>query len=476
MLLSPRKRAILELFDAVAAERDGWIERNRYFYAEDLRYMRFLIPEGQRVLDLGCGTGRLLAALRPARGVGIDLSERMIEAARGAYPDLEFHVGDVEEPATYRDLAGPFDTIILSDTIGSLDDCESTLGALHPLCGPDTRIVIAYYSPLWEPLLRVAEILGMKMPQVDQNWLSTEDIMGLLGLADFDTIKCEWRILWPRHAAYVGPLINRSIGLLPVLRRLSLRNYIVARPLWNARLGRPSATVVIPCRNERGNVENAIRRMPALGDDLEVLFVEGGSEDGTLDEIRRVIDAYPERDIKVIEQDGVGKGNAVRNGFEAARGEVLVILDADLTVAPERLPKFYEALAAGKGNFINGSRLVYPVDKDAMRFLNMVANIAFAKLFSWLLNQRFTDTLCGTKALTRHHYDRIAADRGYFGEFDPFGDFDLIFGATKQNLKCIEIPVRYAARDYGETQISRFRHGWLLARMVWFAFRKLKAF
>jgi glycosyltransferase involved in cell wall biosynthesis len=238
----------------------------------------------------------------------------------------------------------------------------------------------------------------------------------------------------------------------------------------------PSASVIIPCRNERGNVEVAVQRIPQFCDDLEIIFIEGHSRDNTLDEIQKTIDKYPGKDIKVFVQDGKGKGDAVRKGFANARGDILMILDADLTMPPEALPKFYKAIISGKGEFISGTRLVYPVEKDAMRLLNLIANRIFSWLFSWLLNQRFTDTLCGTKVLSKNHYEKIAHNRNYFGEFDPFGDFDLIFGAAKLNMKVVEIPITYASRMYGTTQISRFRHGWLLLRMVVFAFRKLKAF
>ena len=242
----------------------------------------------------------------------------------------------------------------------------------------------------------------------------------------------------------------------------------------HAGLDNPSVTVLIPCRNERGNIENAIRRMPDFCDDLEILFVEGNSQDDTFDEILRVKDAYPHLDIKALQQDGVGKGDAVRKGFAHARGDVLMILDADLTVPPEDLPKFYAAIVSGQGEYINGSRLIYPMEHEAMRFLNHVGNAGFSKVFSWLLNQRITDTLCGTKVLTKAHYEELVAQREYFGDFDPFGDFDLIFGSAKMNLKMVDIPIRYAARTYGSTQISRFRHGWLLIRMVAFAYPKLK--
>jgi SAM-dependent methyltransferase len=474
--MSARKARVLEIADRVAGERDRWIERNRYFYEEDERYMRFLIPEGLRVLDLGCGTGRLLAALRPSRGVGVDISKAMVDVARSKHPGLEFVVGDVEDRRVIEALKGPFDVIVLSDTIGSLEDCQATFDHLHALCTQDTRIVVSYYSRAWEPLLRVGEVAGAKMPIMQQNWLSTEDIASLLRLADFEVIKREWRQLLPRRLLGLGPLVNRFVAPWPIIRRACLRNYVVARSRAVVEKRALSTTVLVPCRNERGNIEPAVTRLPRFCDDLEILFVEGHSKDGTLDEIHRVIAKYPDMDIKVMVQPGKGKGDAVRAGFAAARGDVLMILDADLTTPPEWMPKFYDAIASGKGEFANGTRLVYPMEDDAMQFLNHLANRVFSWLFSWLLNQRFTDTLCGTKVLSRKHYEQIAANRGYFGNFDPFGDFDLIFGAAKLNLKVVEIPVAYASRRYGETQISRFRHGWLLLRMVAFAFRKLKAF
>jgi SAM-dependent methyltransferase len=465
-----------DLADRLAPERDRWIKRSGFYYEEDYRYLQFLIPPMSRILDLGCGTGKLLALLKPSRGVGVDFSAAMIEEARKKHPELEFHVGDIESRGDLEQVEGTFDVILLSDTIGSLEDIDSTLGSLHRFCTPDTRLIITYYSRLWEPLLALGEKIAVKMPQQRPNSLSTEDIVSLLELAEFEVIKREWRQLMPKFLLGIGWLLNRFLAPLPGIRRFCLRNYIVARSLRHIERKPKSVTVLIPCRNERDNIEPAIQRLPRFSPDMEVIFVEGHSRDGTLEEIHRVIAAYPDSDIKVLVQDGKGKGDAVRKGFSHARGDVLMILDADLTVPPEALPKFYDALISGSGEFINGTRLVYPMEKDAMQYLNWFANQAFSVLFSWLLNQRFTDTLCGTKVLTRSHYQRIEAGRSYFGDFDPFGDFDLIFGAAKLNLKVREIPVTYASRVYGTTQISRFRHGWLLLKMVVFAFRKLKAF
>jgi len=471
-----RKRIISEHIDKMAPQRERWRSRNRYYHEDNENYLRFLVPEGLRVLDLGCGNGNLLSSLKPASGVGVDLSEQSISVAREKFPDLEFVVGDIEDGGLIKSLKGPFDVIILSDTIGFFTDCQETLENLHDLCTPETRLIISCFSWLWQPVLRLAEKLGLKMPQVEMNWMATEDIFNLLQLADFEPVKAEWRLLFPKYCLGLGPLLNRYVAPLPVIRRLCLRNYTIARSMRKVSRENLSATVLVPCRNEEGNIEAAVQRIPRFCDDLEILFVEGNSQDNTLAEIERVIRQYSDLDIKVLVQDGVGKGDAVRKGFANARGEVLMILDGDLTMPPEDLPKFYEAVVSGKGEFVNGSRLVYPMEGQAMRFLNFWANRVFALLFTWLLNQRYTDTLCGTKVLRRNFYQKIEANRSYFGEFDPFGDFDLIFGATKLNLKTVEIPIRYADREYGETQISRFRHGWLLLKMVIFAFRKLKGF
>jgi len=473
--LSARKQAIQRLADASAPERERWRARAAFFHAEDLRYLKFLIPEGARVLELGCGTGDLLAALKPAFGVGVDFSEGMIAQARKAHPGLTFVAGDIEDAALVRSLPGPFDVIVVVDALGALDDCQGMFERLHALCTRETRLVVGYFSHLWYPALKFAEAVGLKMPQPPQNVLSPADVRSLVALADFETVKNETRVLLPMRLAGFGRLVNRFVAPLPLIGNLCLRHYTICRSLQRHVAEPGSATVVIPARNERGNIEAAVTRIPRFVERLEIIFVEGHSADGTWQEIGRVIAAYPDRDIKAMRQPGTGKADAVFAGFDAARGDVLIILDGDLTMPPEQLPKFWDAIRSGKGEFVNGSRLVYPMEDQAMRFLNLVANKVFSLLFTWLLSQRFTDTLCGTKAMHRSDYARLKLGRSYFGNFDPFGDFDLIFGASKLALKAVEIPIRYASRSYGESQISRFRHGFMLLRMMLFAFMRIKA-
>lgn len=472
-----RRAGVARFFDRLAPQRRNWLAKNAYYYQQDLAYMRFLVPRGLDVLEVGCGIGHLLAGLEPARGVGIDISARMIEEAQKCYPALEFLQSDAESPGALSGVAGKFDVIILSDTIGYLDDIQGVFRALAPLLRPDSRVIIGYYSRLWEPILRLAVKLGFRMPSPELNWLSTRDIMSLMVLGDLEPIRAEGRQLIPRRLFGLGSMVNRYIAPLPLVRFLCLRSYVIARPARPAILPErlPSVSILIPCRNERGNIEAAVKRTPDFAPELEIVFIEGNSSDGTYEECLRVRDAYPNRRIVALKQDGKGKGDAMRKGYANACGDILIILDADLTVPPETVPKFYEILASGRGEFVNGTRLIYPCDDEAMRLLNTVANRGFARFFSYLLNQKLTDTLCGTKAFWAKDYRRISAGRAYFGDFDPFGDFDLILGAAKLNLKIVELPVRYEARTYGETQISRFRDGWLLARMSLFAWRKFKA-
>lgn len=468
------KQQIRDRFDQLAEHRHLRQKKASYYYEQQHNFYRFLIPEGAKVLELGCGLGDLLAALKPSRGVGIDFSEKMIEQSQLRHfqsCELEFLTADMETLA----LDETFDFIILCDVIGHLVDIEATLKNLRKHCTPKTRIIISYYNFFWEPVFHLAEKVGLKMPQSQQNWLSYNDIANLLNLADYEVVKREHKLLLPKKLPLFASLCNKYLATLPGFNSLCLSLYLVARPKFSPEEKAYSTTIVIPCRNEKGNIESAIERLPRFGRQQEIIFVDGHSTDGTVEEIQRVINAYPDFSIRFLSQDGQGKGDAVRKGFAAATGDILMILDADLTVPPEDLTKFYEAIVSGKGEFINGCRLVYPMEGQAMRFINLLGNKFFSVAFSWLLNQPLKDTLCGTKVMFLEDYLKLAANRDYFGDFDPFGDFDLILGASKLNLKIVEVPIRYCDRTYGSTKINRFHHGWLLLKMTIFAFRKLKA-
>ena len=471
---------ILEQVRRFYEDHHDGIERarhaRRYFYERLSQIIKVRVPPGQRVLDIGCGAGHLLAAVQPSYGVGIDVSGRAIAAARERVPSLTFLEGDGTDPAVLAQAGGPFDVILLVNVVTHLTDVQSALEALHPLCHRRTRVLIYSYSRLWQPVLRAAELLRLKYRQPPESWLPPEEIRGMLNLADFEVVRNDAHLVMPAYVPLVSELMNRYAGHLPLVEALSLMYGIIARPAAHRfrRSDRPSTSVVIPCRNEAGHIPSLVERLPDLGPGSEFLFVEGNSTDDTEAVLRRTVAENPSRGFRFLKQPGKGKGDAVRAAFAEAKGDVVLILDSDMGVAPEDVPRFVEALVRGKGEMVNGSRMVYPMEGRAMRFLNLLANKTFAGLFSWLLGQQVRDTLCGTKALYREDYERIAANRAYFGDFDPFGDFDLLFGASRLNLRIVDVAVRYHERTYGETNISRFRHGFLLLRMVLFGARKLK--
>ncbi|MGH3131618.1 MAG: glycosyltransferase [Gaiellaceae bacterium] len=467
--VGPEYAELAAFFDRFAGEDERWRRRNRTYYRLLEQISRFHVPGGQRVLEIGSGTGDLLAALEPSTGVGVDVSPEMVEEARRRHPGLRFEVSAGEE----LDLGDTFDTIVLSDLVQYVHDLQALFDRVLAHSHARTRIVVNSYSRAWRPIIRLAELLRLKPLKPIRNWVSPEDVRNLLELAGFEVLTRANRVLMPKRVPLLTLFLNGFLANLWPFHHLCLTYWIVARPAPEP-LEEQAVSVVCPCRNEAGNIGPLIERLPSMGPATELIFVEGGSTDDTRAEIERQIASHPEQDISLVDQPGRGKGDAVRAGFAAARHDVLMILDGDLSVRPEDLPKFYRAVTERRGELINGSRLVYDVEPGAMRFLNMLGNKTFSRLFRGATGQHVKDTLCGTKVLHRTDYERIAAARDYFGEFDPFGDFDLLFGAARLNLKIVDLPVRYQPRTYGETNISRWRHGWLLLRMTAFAFWKFR--
>ncbi len=455
----------------VAAKSDSWRGWGKLYHRRLKEIYRFLVGPNQRILEIGCGRGDLLASLRPVRGVGIDFSQEMIQRARSrhaALDALEWIEADAHDLSALR---GPFDVIILSDLVNDLWDVQGVFEQVRPLCDSHTRLILNFYSGLWHFPLSIAQRLNLAVPMLGQNWLTREDASNMLGLAGFDVIRQSQEILWPFP---LGGFANKFLVRLWPFRELALSNLIIARPRPESSREEPSVSIVVPARNEFGNINAIFERTPKMGRGTELIFVEGHSRDDTYAAIQREMAVHPLTSSLLLRQTGIGKADAVRLGFAKATGDILMILDADLTVPPEDLPRFYEALRLGRGEFINGVRLIYPMEKEAMRGLNFIGNKFFSSAFSWLLGQHIKDTLCGTKVLWRKDYELISANCSYFGDFDPFGDFDLLFGAAKLNLKIIDQPIRYRERTYGSTNISRWKHGWLLLRMVWFAARRIK--
>lgn len=458
-------------WDMVARKRDTWKGWGGAYHRRIREVYRYLVAPGWKVLEIGCGSGDLLAALEPARGVGVDFSPEMIARGRARHPEIEFILADAHDLSA---VEGPFDIIIFSDAVNDLWDVQTALEQVRPLCHPRTRLILNLYSHLWQGILSLAQTAGLAAPMLEQNWLTLEDVANLLNLAGFEVIRSWQEVLLPLAIPLLSPLLNRFLIRFWPFYHFALSNFVVARPQPEPVEQEPVVSVVIPARNEAGNIRPIFERTPRLGRRTELIFVEGHSHDDTYAAIEREMAAHPDTHSLLLRQTGIGKADAMRLGFAHASGDILMILDADLTVPPEDLPRFYRAICSRKGEFINGVRLVYPMESEAMRPFNFLGNKFFSLAFSWLLGQPVKDTLCGTKVLWREDYELIVANRSYFGDFDPFGDFDLIFGAAKLNLKIVDLPIRYRQRTYGTTNISRWKHGWLLLKMVIFAARRIK--
>jgi ubiquinone/menaquinone biosynthesis C-methylase UbiE len=476
----------LAFYSRLAASRS----RNSYFHGYLSRIVAHQVLPHSRVLDIGCGSGDMLAACRPAHGVGIDINPAALDDARSRHADLTFHELAVEELHKLSGLgeAAPFDYIILSGTLQQIYDLHTALEQIRAVCHDRTRIIFCTFSRLWQPVIRLAEMIGWKARVPDECWIPAAEVKNILAQCDFDVIKQVDGILKPMYVPLISNMANRILSPLPGLRHLCLSTVTVARMLPRTnRVAMPrSVSVIIPARNEAGNIKPLLDRIPQMAERQEIIFVEGNSTDDTWDTIQKVVADYnapgnadapagaPRYFVSCCKQTGKGKGDAVRLGFSKATGDILMILDADISVPPEELPRFVNLVASGQCEFANGSRLVYPMDKQAMQFLNMIANKCFGWMFTYLLGQQLRDTLCGTKVLRKTDYERIAANRGYFGDFDPFGDFDLLFGAARLNLKITDVPVHYKERVYGSTNISRFRHGVMLLQMCNFAADRIK--
>ncbi len=469
--------------------------RHGYFHRYLARLVAHHVVPGSRVLDIGCAGGDMLAALKPSHGVGIDLNPAAIADARAKYPELTFHdmaAEDVARLAATPDAGPGFDYIILSGVLPQLYDLHTTLEALRTVCHERTRIIVCTFSRLWQPVIGLSEMTRLKARVPDESWIPPYEVRSLLAQCDFSIITQKHNILWPLGIPLLSNLVNRWIAPLPLINHLNLCTLTVARLLPRSnRLDTPKCvSIIVPARNESGNIKPLLDRIPLMGEKTEVIFIEGHSTDDTWATIQKAVAEYntapvagpgdpltPRLALSCYQQTGRGKGDAVRLGFSKATGgggDILMILDSDLSVPPEELPRFVDLLARHQCEFANGSRLVYPMDKHAMQTLNMIANKMFGWMFTYLLGQRIRDTLCGTKVLRREDYEKIAANRAYFGDFDPFGDFDLLFGAARLNLKITDVPVHYKQRTYGSTNISRFRHGFMLLGMCAFAARKIK--
>jgi len=460
-----------EFQEAHAETRQSWVDKNPYYYSKVAKLLKYIVEPGRRVLHLRCETGYFLDAVRPEQGVGVEISRSMVDLAKKRYPNLAF---DCADPQYYADDE-TYDYVLCSN-ISDTTDVLALLANAASCCHQRSRLVVYTYNYLWQPILEWASRRGRRMPTLEPNWLSPNDLECFLKLAGFELIKTYRAILLPKRVPLLSEFANRFLAVIPGLSQLCMTTVLVARPIPKPRrVEDVKVSVIVPCKNEEGNIAAAVARMPQMGRGTEIIFCDDKSTDGTADAVRRAIKDNPDRNIRLVDGPGICKAQNVWTGFRAATGDALMILDADLTVMPEELPYFLNALVAGTGEFINGSRMVYPMRDMAMKFANYVGNKIFSLMFSLLFGHYIKDTLCGTKVLWREDFARLEPLIGTWGIEDLWGDYDLLFGASKRHLVIHDLPVHYQERLHGVTKMRRvFWNGWRMLRMWWAAWRKLR--
>ncbi len=439
--------------------------KNLYYHSYVTKILTHMISKRASVIEFGAKGGEILLGLKNKKKLGVNFPRDFPTNVKGLKLINFEDIGRVDKS---------FDYIVLNHALSEVGDIQNFITKAKKLMHEDSVVIVLSFNYFWKGVFDIAARLNLKYPfPANPNWLEEADIKTLFNLEGMKRVSTEKHMLIPFYIPWVSNFINKYLSQIPLINNLCVTQVMVFRSATK----RPESAVsiVIPAKNEQGNIKNLLAKIPHLGKWTEVIFIEGHSNDETLTSIKQEITNYygPIRS-SYYTQTGVGKADAVRLGFKKAKGDILMILDADLTVRPGELTKFYQALTQGAGELVMGSRLIYPMEGDAMPTINFIGNKMFSVIFSFLLNQRIKDTLCGTKVLYKKHYEKIREQQGFFGNFDPFGDFDLIFGAKKTNLKILEIPVRYRARRYGSTNISRFSHGWLLIKMAYVAARKLK--
>mgnify|MGYP006076899763 CR=1 FL=1 len=471
---APKRFNYKAYFEAVSKSQERAQRYQKGFHRQIAGLLKHHVLPGQRILELGSARGDLLAALEPSYGLGLDLSENQVDRAKRAHsdPSLEFRQHDVEEGLPVE----AYDVILMDYLIGYLPDVQKVLDLLRSCRHPRTRLYITSLNYIWKPFLVLAQRLGLVSAQPANNCLNSQDLINLLELSGWEVVQQGSEQLFPFEIPFISSFFNRFLVRLPGLRHLGCSLFLTARPKLEPRLTEEvSCSIVIPARNESSNIRAALETIPVLGKGTEVIIVEGHSTDDTWEVVQRECEAYegPHK-LHWCQQPGKGKWDAVYEGFKHAKGDVLTILDGDLTVPPSDLTKFYDAIASGNAEFVNGSRLVYPMENRAMRFLNFIGNKFFAMTLSFILGQPVKDSLCGTKMMLKSDFWRLMKRIEEFGDFDPFGDFNLLFGSSLLDLKIRDLPIRYRERTYGDTNIRRFYHGQILLRMSWFGLLKLR--
>lgn len=367
-----------------------------------------------------------------------------------------------------------YDCIVLSDMFEVNDDILGLLKLLKKNLNNDGTILLTSITPIWDGVLSILEMLNLKNKSKKRSYIHLNKLSAVLDTINFQITGKRTRQYFPFKLFYFGNIINNFLEIILYFFNFGIRSYFTIKEIEDtAEKDVLSKTIIVPAKNEEGNLNELINRIPYLGNNVEVIISCGISNDNTLGMAKSLkSDNFI---IKVIEQTSKGKANAVWEACEQSSNDLIAILDADLSVDPEELSSFFELIETKKCDFVNGTRLIYSMEKGSMRFINNFGNRLFQYVVSKIIRLPLTDSLCGTKVFKKNLYEKIKKWQSVVKIKDPFGDFDLLFAAAYSSQKIVEYPIHYRARKYGTTQIRRFKDGFKLIKYLSVSFYKFNS-
>ncbi len=345
------------------------------------------------------------------------------------------------------------DTVVISDIEHQLNPAKNLLN-LSRIVGDNTKIILLSKNMVWMILIKILKLFFSFSPKKN-NFLPSSYLDNLYSSCNLELIRQEKIIALPINIPFLTKIINR-IFRLPLLNFFCMSNIaILKKKIKNSSNHKDlKISFIIPCKNEQDNIKVFEQKINENTEPDEYLFGDDNSSDKTSDEIDKLIEKLSDKKIIKYNGPGICKSENVYKGIDLSSGDIIVIYDADHTVSFEDIKFSVSIMKKTNVDFINCTRMIYPQKDGAMKFANFIGNTIFASLFSLLFKKKITDTLCGTKIFYKKDWEKIKENTSQWGMKDLWGDFDLLIGAYKNNLKITEVPVTYYERRENETKMT----------------------
>tara|TARA_B110000977_G_scaffold125183_1_gene160299 strand:+ start:1495 stop:2904 length:1410 start_codon:yes stop_codon:yes gene_type:complete len=423
--------------------RENFLKKKNFLFDEISKALNYLINDSNYVKFFCCGNSSIVNKVNSKNIYINEINNTFINSLTKSEIKKEDEIN--------KNLN--FDHIVIAD-IEHQKFITKNLIDLNEKIDNECRVIVLSKSIFWSTLINFYKKIKNIGPDKN-NFLPYSNLRKIFLNTNFEIVKNEKIIFFPFQFSLLTKFINQ-IFRFPVLNFFCMINLTVLKKVQkkNYQAEGKKISFIIPCKNEGGNIKFFYEKIINSTINAEFLFGNDNSSDNTLDEIKKLQQAIPNKEIKIYDGPGVCKSENVYKGINLASGEIILIYDADLTVSFDDLVNSINLLLKTDADFINCTRMIMPQQKNAMKFLNFYGNLFFAFLFSILFKQKITDTLCGTKIFFKKDWEQIKKYNNTWGAKDLWGDFDLLLGAYKNNLKIVENPISYTDRKEDETKMT----------------------